>query len=406
MPAASLIRLREHEARTVALAPAELAALQRDLAHALAIAPGDAPGRYRLRAGSVAGCVALPGGRVLVIEPKVGVDTLFALLAAVYDPGRALFRNEPLRYTTVAALFEFVVAIWAAQIEDVIARGVQRGYRTLVAEGEFVRGRLLLAETLRRRPGRPERHWSAYRELGADVPENRILRWTALALLGYPYRSARLAARLARIARVLGAAGAAADPAAPAELARLPFHRLNERYRPALALARLLLDGLTFSGAPAAVRGGEPFLAYLVDMNWLFERYAGVVLRAGLAGSGLAVREQERHPLDAARRLSVRPDVILYRQARPVLVLDAKYRLTADEGDLYQLVAYCHVLGLRRGGLLYPAGERAPAGEVTVRGLDVVRVRYFALDLAGGPEELAVAAVGLAGAVADWAAPS
>jgi 5-methylcytosine-specific restriction enzyme subunit McrC len=131
-------------------------------------------GRYRVRAGGFAGFVALPGGQTLSLVPRVPVDTLFALLAAVYDPGREVFRQEPQGYTTVAALFEFVVAIWATQVEDLLARGLLRGYQSVIGAPPAVRGRLLPAETARRRPGLEDRQWCAYQEWTPDIPENRL----------------------------------------------------------------------------------------------------------------------------------------------------------------------------------------------------------------------------------------
>lgn len=382
------LRLHEHESRELILSPIELAFIRHELAHALDVGATERAGRYVLRAGSIAGCVALPGGRTLVIEPKVPVDTLFALLAAVYDPAREIFRDEPQSYHTIAGLFEFVVAIWTAQVEELLARGVLRGYRALEAELPVVRGRLLVLESERRGAGLRERVWCADRARSADVAENRVLRWAAHALAGYRYRETHLAAQLTRVAAALGAAGVALDAGAAALLARVDYHRLNDAYRPALALARLLLDGLAPSGTPGDDRNA-PFLAYLVDMDWLFERSVGTLLRAAAPAHGLVAREQERHPLDLARQVSVRPDVVLYRRGQPVLVVDAKYKRAAAGADLYQVVAYCHALGLARAALVYPASEALPAREVAVRGADAVRVRYLALDLRGGPEELA-----------------
>ena len=38
------------------------------------------------------------------------------------------------------------------------------------------------------------------------------------------------------------------------------------------------------------------------------------------------------------------------------LVVDAKYKRKVDAGNLQQMVAYCHLLGVRRAALVYPAG--------------------------------------------------
>lgn len=392
------IRLREHEQREVYLSVQEVAALREVLKSGLAIYATGEPGRYIVAAGSQVGFVALPGGRTVVIEPKVRIDTLFALLAAVYDPGHEFLRDEPHAYTTVRELFELVVRIYAAQVEGLIARGILRGYRVFTDEPVAVRGRLLLAETLRRRPGLHDRHTCRFSQFTADVPENRILRWTSFCLQPFRYREAALPSRLRRAGRAL--AGVHLDPAARQLFERLAYHRLNDAYRPALSLARLLLDCLTFSGSA----GEEPFLGYLIDMDELFERYVGAVLQRAAAGRGVLLREQERHALDHAQEVHLRPDITLYGREGPILVVDAKYKLEAAHADLYQVLAYCHALGIGEAVLVHPASERAPSGSVAVRGPGNVRVYYLALDLGGGPAQLEAQGSALAEAVLALAA--
>lgn len=376
------ISLEEHQMREVSFSPTEVALLRRELKDAVDVWPTDEPGRYILKAGSHVGFVALPGGRTLIIRPKVLIDTLFALLAAVYDPARDVFRQERQGYTTVESLFEFVVRIFAAQVEDLIARGILRSYRPVVDDPVALRGRLLFAETLRRRPVLRDRHWCTYNCFTPDVAENRILRWTAFCVQPYPYRERSLPGRLRRIGLAL--AQVSLDPEARRLFDQLSFHRLNDPYRPALMLARLLLDNLTFSGTA----GNEPFLAFLVDMNWLFERYVEVVLQRAARQWGVQVVGQKWHPLDAERSVWVRPDVTMQRRGVPLLVLDAKYKLTEAQGDIYQMLAYCHALGLEEGVLVYPAHETAPNSVIRVRGPGNVRVRCLPLDLRGGPTEL------------------
>lgn len=387
------IRLREHEQRAVCLSVQEVTALRELFGSRLAIYATGEPGRYIVAAGSQVGFVALPGGRTLVVEPKVRIDTLFALVAAVYDPQHEFLREEPHAYTTVRELFEFVVRIYTAQVEGLIARGILRGYRLFTDEPAAVRGRLLIGETLRRWPGLQHRHTCRFSQFTADVPENRILRWTSFCLQPFPYREAELAGRLRRVGRAL--AGVQLDPAARQLFERLSYHRLNDPYRPALSLARLLLDWLTFGGSA----GEEPFLGYLIDMDDLFERYVGAVLRRAARGQGVLAREQERHALDRAQEVHLRPDVTLYGGDGPILVVDAKYKLEATHADLYQMLAYCHALGIGEAVLVHPASERAPSGSVAVRGPGDVRVHYLSLDLAGGPAELAAQASALAEAV-------
>lgn len=376
------IFLIEHQVLETSLTSAEVAWLRREAPDALTLTPTGEPDRYLLKAGSQVGFIALPGGRLVTIKPKILVSTLFALLAAVYEPGQDVFRDELQSYTTVTELFEFVVRIFVVEVEALSARGLLHGYRTVTEDLVTVRGRLRLAETLHCHPALRDRHICAYSRFTADVPENRILRWTAFCLQPQCYREAGLSGRLHRLNLALSAA--ALDPDSRRLFSKVGFHRLNDPYRPALALARLLLDHLTFSG----VAGGETFLAYLVDMNQLFERYLGVLLERELRRMGLRVQQQAHHPLDTAGRVVTKPDVIIYREQQPALVVDAKYKLGPAQGDLYQLLAYCHILGLPIGVLVHPAHEQAPTGEIVVRGPGALRLRYLTLDLSGSPARL------------------
>lgn len=393
---AEIVLREQGPPREANLTPAEVVLLRREMTDRLDIWPTGEVGRYLLKARSHVGFVALPSGRFIVIEPKVRIDTLFALLAAVYDPARSVFREEPQAYTSVAGLFEFVVRFFVAHVEDLIARGVLHGYRQISEDLVALRGRLLVTETLRGHPGLKDRHWCAYSHFAADVIENRILRWTSRCLAGLRYQEAGLATRLRRIEMALAAV--ALDPEARRLSESIDYHRLNEHYRPALILARLLLDHLSFSG----MAGGNPFVAFLVDMDWLFERYLGVVLKRAAGAWDVQVVEQEHHTLDHAGQFSVRPDVVLYRQGRPQLVVDAKYKLDGAHGDLYQMLAYCHAVGLSKGILVYPASEAAPSGELAIRGPGDALIRYLTLDLSGGPDRLEVHAQELCNRVEGW----
>ena len=88
---------------------------------------------------------------------------------------------------------------------------------------------------------------------------------------------------------------------------RLEFHRLNDAYKPALTLAKLILDYLTFSGS----QGNEPFLAYLIDMDVLFQQYLSTILRQETEQSRYWTKEEENHSLDLGKKITIRPDIDL-----------------------------------------------------------------------------------------------
>lgn len=164
----------------------------------------------------------------------------------------------------------------------------------------------------------------------------------------------------------------------------MAYHRLNEHYRPALALARLLLTYLS----PSGTRGPHPFLAFLVDMNILFERYVTVTLQGIATGSNLQVIAPDIHALDLDRHVMVKPDAVIYRGNQPGLALDAKYKCDDPNTDVYQALGYSHALGLPRAVLVYLASERIAAARHRIRPDANIEIILLPLDLSGDVADL------------------
>ena len=99
----------------------------------------------------------------------------------------------------------------------------------------------------------------------------------------------------------------------------------------------------------------------------------------------------------------LRPDIVWKIRGSPVAVIDAKYKAEKPAGypnaDLYQLLAYCIVLGLREGHLVYARGNEEPARhEVRQSGIEIL---CHALDLSQPPDVLLDQMRSLAQAIAS-----
>lgn len=134
--------------------------------------------------------------------------------------------------------------------------------------------------------------------------------------------------------------------------------RLTEHYRPVLRLAEAIL----FGHAPRDLfAGGAQWLqGFYFDVPGLYERFLGHLLREVLTPQGFVVKEQLAQRgafVDALDRkyLSVRPDIVILRENKPVALIDAKYKPRYVEGggetslaprhkvspeDLYQMFFY------------------------------------------------------------------
>src|SRR5690606_31318381 len=129
----------------------------------------------------------------------------------------------------------------------------------------------------------------------------------------------------------------------PRAIPTVHLTRLTEHYAPALALAEVVLR----SGGIRDTAGGRDAGAFLIDMNTLFERWVTAEVCRHLADRYVVHGQYGAH-LDVGRKVSMRPDIVVERRGRPVLVADVKYKVSGDglarTADYYQLLAYCTAL--------------------------------------------------------------
>ena len=333
--------------------------------------------RWIVSPGSTVGVVELPSGNRLRCQPKAPVRNVFYMLATAYgfrDP----FLDQALAFERIDELFDFLVEHLANLIDARLERGLYRAYVEREDNLPAVRGRILIAEDVRRNAVLRHRTFCQFTEFTWDIPENRVIRQTVFAMSRL-VRSPALQQRLAALDRALGEI----DPA-PLPLSRFDtfhYHRLNDDYRPIHRLCRLLLEGASVSEHTGALG----FRAFLLDMNQLYETFLTVALRDAL-GDGLELTSQWVRHLDLDHQVTIRPDLAVLSGGIPCVIADAKYKLTSgpDQGhaDLYQMLAYCTAEHVHRGVLIYPRWEGAGTATVRVRN-SPVEIERFAIDLAG-----------------------
>jgi 5-methylcytosine-specific restriction enzyme subunit McrC len=245
------------------------------------------------------------------------------------------------------------------------------GYIALEETSYVLRGRLRETEQLHRHHGLPVPLEIRHDEFTVDIPENQILRTACERMLHVPGVDAESSLRLRRLLRdFTDVTPLDRRDAVPAWQ---PI-RLNARYHTALRLAELVLRATSVEEGigDVAVNG------FLLDMPKLFEDFVTGALREALVTTyGGRVDDQDQHHFDEAGQVLLRPDIVWKLHGTPLAVVDAKYKAEKPAGypnaDLYQLLAYCTVLGLRRGHLVYARGSEEPAHHVVKRsGIEIV----------------------------------
>jgi 5-methylcytosine-specific restriction enzyme subunit McrC len=316
---------------------------------------------------------------VVRIAPKVSIDRLLFLLG--YSVHGAGWLREQVDVAAAPDLVPAVAqALWR-QVSRAVAQGLLPGYVEVEESAPVLRGRLLESAQLALHHGLPLPLEIRHDEFTVDILENQILCAACERMLLVPRVDTESSRQLRRLLRDFADVTPLqrGDPA-PSWYASC----INARYHEALRLAELVLRATSVEQGPGAVAVN----GFLIDMPRLFEDFVTVALREALERvHGGRVVGQARHHLDVAGQVPLRPDIVWRVGDAPAAVIDAKYKAEKPAGypnaDLYQLLAYCTVLGLPVGHLVYASGNEEPARHVVRQaGTEII---CHALDLSQPP---------------------
>lgn len=363
-------------AQVVALTGAEYRALN-DLGIAT-VTPTLDEGLFDVVAARKVGAVAI-GDRQIIVRPKItDLNRLLFMLGYARNP--QIWRDEPIRVDPADELLPAVAEAFARLAGRAVEQGLLQGYRTMTDALSVLRGRVLAGEQMSRHYGLPVPISVQYDDFTVDIAENQLLAMAALRLLTVPRISAPARQLLQRLRRTLLEVSV---PPRGAPTPRWQPSRLNARYHAALRLAEIVLAAESFEH-----RIGEVTVTgYMFDMWKIFEDFVTIALSESLNRIGWQCQLQAPLHLDEQRRIGMQPDLLCRHGDSRVAVVDAKYKAERPEGfpnaDLYQMLAYCTVLGLPEGHLIYAKGNEE--GRVhTVQGAGVT-IHCRALDLGLDP---------------------
>jgi 5-methylcytosine-specific restriction enzyme subunit McrC len=366
----TVIVLHEHELAEESLTSNQAFALQ--ASGVIDVQPAWSAGRYRLKAGAIVGAIDLGEDLTLRVVPKLEVRRVVYLLC--HAAGLATWDEHLVHLDDDAAIDLALAEAFTTATERTLRRGPRSSYFSREDDLAEVRGRVD-ANRQRLRYGLPLPVSVNYDEYGPDIPENQLILGAALQLQRLPALPGALRRRLRRIATCLeGVRPARRDEARQPIL----FNRLNDTYKPAVALARTALEGLSFDLGT----GPRPVTGFSVNMNRLFEQFLSVALADALTAHDGRLHAQRSDHLDRDRQARIIPDLTWIQNQKPAVVIDAKYKDPAEgraaDGDLYQVVAYCVALGIHRAFLVHATTAASTtlvvesgSIEVTVTGLDL-----------------------------------
>lgn len=356
-------------------------------AGALAMTRTDRPGWWEIAAGTQVGVINVAGLEVL-IQPKIDISRLVFLMGYARRPRH--WRRDLVHLDRDVGLPEALAEAFLALTRRASDQGLLKGYTTVDESLPVLRGRIREADQVRLRFGQAMPLEVRYDDFSVDIPENQLLLAATERLLRLPGVSVRHRGGLQRVRLQL----ADVSRLPPGRLPSWSPSRLNVRYLPALEIAELIVHGHSFEHRV----GNTIVTGYLLNMAKIYEDFVSVALREAFLAYGGRSQLQYGTFLDEAEKVPIQPDFVWLEEGIPRVVVDAKYKSEKPSGfpqaDLYQLFAYCAVLGLYEGHLVYARGfEEERTHVVRQAG---VRIVAHTLDLDVPPADLLDQVAGIA----------
>lgn len=180
---------------------------------------------------------------------------------------------------------------------------------------------------------------------------------------------------------------------------------LYSYYKPVIQQARAILS-MNLKSYPEDVSKATGkyiyMIPYAINMETLFEYYARTELkkaigtsqyRVGKYSTKLFLQKDVQSTEDGEKGIHLMPfcipDIIIYEGNEPIIVIDAKYKLSsrADRSDSHQLMTYVLLTGVQKCGFIFP-GKTTKVREMKSSGDDYLclspkNLRYYEMFLGG-----------------------
>lgn len=327
-----------------------------------------------VKAGSHVGVVAFADGSQIEILPKLARKVrersaaenerlrgvLLRMLRDAFDLEPALRGSADLRVARLP-LLEAFFRMYLEALGRLVKRGLSGGYARVEGNERFFKGKLLMAEHLRRNLVRRERFWVAHDVFHSDTPANRLSR------SGLDFVRVQAASEANR--RAAGRLAGAFEEIPPsrdfgADFAACVATERDGLQREALRWCDVFLRGRGMANLPGARRAR----AFLFPMETVFERAVARALRRNAPeGVEVSVQEKRRHLFEESpwgRAFQLKPDIVIRRGGKVLAVADTKWKLLSDnesknfdmsQTDMYQVYAYQKRYRAEQAVLIYPA---------------------------------------------------
>ena len=341
------------------------------------------------------GLIQMKDGFQLQVLPKIDLSEdagnsatkriFLRMLKSMKDfPGK-VFNDAALNIDRMN-LYELFINMYLQEVRRLLKHGLKSAYVNREDDLKYFKGKLLVSQNIKRNAAHKERFFMSYDEFHPNRPENKLVKATLLKL-GKITASAENSKEIRQMLASFESVEASTNYAE--DLSKVSLDRTTKDYEMLIQWARIFLFNksfTTFSGKSAS-------RALLFPMESVYESYVAKQLRKAFAPDGWDVSTQDRGFYlfeEPRRQFALRPDIVIKRGDRTV-ILDTKWKnLINDEGrnygisqeDMYQMYAYSKKYETPEICLLYPLNnEMRDHDRIVFDSNDGTVVKVFFVDL-------------------------
>ena len=266
-------------------------------------------------------------------------------------------------------LLEIFIEIFISEFIKEFRKNVHRNYIQIEENQQFIKGKIIVSETVRRNPILKHLHYTRFDEFSINNSLNQVFKSLILLLLS---KTKSVSNKKKLVIGLTYLQDVELVTLGESHFRKVKFNRLNNSFEPLFNLAKLFF----YNQQPGLSEGEAETFSFLVPMHTLFERYLATIFDSFSNTSFTFHYHCPRYYLGKEGNKNVfqlEPDFTVFSGSRCICILDAKYKYPFKDSeenenpdtkvstsDLYQLCTYALRYSSKILVLIYPKFVGSP----------------------------------------------
>lgn len=254
---------------------------------------------------------------------------------------------------------EILIYEYASSLFDCLKKQPLRNYVTEETEVNFIKGKLMLPEQIRKSCVNRAKFYCQYDEFSENNMLNRLFLYVAVCL----YKLSENSGNKRILRRIVNYyADVEPLPVSAAEANRIALTRNQILFKKPLSLAKMFVNQCSVDLSRNKIEN----VALVWDMNVLFEAFIGEVFKRKCPTLDIELQKGKRLLSEAGTGRKKCDTFVDIFEKNNKIVIDTKYKefhslKDVSNADVFQVMTYCMLHGAKRAILIYPQyGDVAP----------------------------------------------